>query len=111
MGTLVISYIAITLEMVATHDAVYFAGELVNGLSVGTLGTVCITYVEEVAPLPLRGVMNCIVAMAWTIAPFFASLVLYGVGGWDTRWAYRALICSQYGFAAVATILVPFMPE
>ncbi|KAH8651140.1 MFS hexose transporter [Xylariales sp. PMI_506] len=111
MGSLVISYAAISLEMVATTDAQFFGAEFMNGFSVGTLGTVCVTYIGEVAPLPLRGVLNCITGMAYTIAPFFTSIILQFVGTLDTRWAYRSLFVSQYGFAFVSTVFVIFMPE
>lgn len=54
MGALVISYAAITLEMVATTNAQWFGGEFLNGFAVGTFGTVCITYVEEVRLLTTK---------------------------------------------------------
>lgn len=111
MGSLVISYAAITLEMVATTNPMFFGAELLNGLSIGNLATVCITYIGEVAPLPLRGVLNCLVAMAWTAAPFGTSIILQFVGNLETRWAYRSLFCSQYVIAFFATVFVPFMPE
>jgi len=49
MGALVISFAAITLEMVATTNSQWFGGEFLNGFAVGTFGTICITYVEEVS--------------------------------------------------------------
>jgi len=61
--------------------------------------------------MPLRGVFNCIIALAYTVAPFLTSLVLYGTGNITNRWSYRALIVSQYFFALLSTIFVIFMPE
>lgn len=40
-----------------------------------------------------------------------AFIVINYTGDIDSSWAYRIVICSQYGFAGVAVILVPFMPE
>lgn len=50
---LCLSYIGITLEVVATTNEVFFAGKFVNGLSGGMLVTVCVTYVGEVTFLPV----------------------------------------------------------
>lgn len=48
LGALVISFIAIGVEFVATTNAVFFVGKLLNGFMVGTIGTVMISYIGEV---------------------------------------------------------------
>lgn len=49
--------------------------------------------------------------MAFGVGPLTAFIVVNYTGDVDTRWAYRTVFCAQYGFAAVSTVLVPFMPE
>ncbi|EEU39712.1 uncharacterized protein NECHADRAFT_43378 [Fusarium vanettenii 77-13-4] len=111
MASLLVSYAAISLEFVATTNPVFFAGKLVNGFAVGTLAATTATYIGEISPLALRGMLTCIIAFAYTVGPFVAALILDGTGSSTTRWAYRAVFCSQYGFCAVATLFAPFMPE
>lgn len=55
--------------------------------------------------------MLCLVALSYTLGPFTVALIMNSVGNYDNRWAYRAVFCAQYGFAAVVALLVGFMPE
>jgi SP family general alpha glucoside:H+ symporter-like MFS transporter len=45
---MIFSVVAITLEVIATTNAVFFAGKLVNGLAIGGFVSVAFTYVGEV---------------------------------------------------------------
>lgn len=65
----------------------------------------------QIAPLALRGVFTCGVGVAYGIGPLVAFIVINYTGNVETRWAYRAVFCAQWGFAGVAFALVPFMPE
>lgn len=111
MLSLCISYAAVTLEFVSTTNEQFFGGKFLNGFAVGTLAAICVTYVGEISPLALRGLLTCLMALAYTIGPLTASLILNSTGTSTTRWAYRAVFCAQYGFAGVATCFVFFMPE
>jgi MFS transporter, SP family, general alpha glucoside:H+ symporter len=111
MLSLCLSYGAVTLEFVSTTNEQFFGGKLLNGFAVGTLAAICVTYVGEITPLALRGLLTCLMALAYTVGPLTASLILNSTGTATTRWAYRAVFCAQYGFAAVATFFVFFMPE
>lgn len=61
--------------------------------------------------MALRGMLTCLSALAYTLGPFAVSLIVNETGNYDSRWAYRAVFCAQYGFAVVSTIFVFFMPE
>ncbi|KAK7422708.1 hypothetical protein QQX98_001496 [Neonectria punicea] len=108
---LVIAYAAITMEFVATSNELFFGGKFLNGFSVGALASVTVSYIGEITPLALRGMLTCLSALAYTLGPFIVALVVNETGTFENRWAYRAIFCAQYGFALVATIFVPFMPE
>lgn len=69
------------------------------------------TYIGEIAPLALRGVLTAAAAIAFTIGPFIVSLIVNDTGTMTSRWAYRAIFVSQYGFSALGAIFLPFMPE
>uniref|UniRef100_A0A8H7K4R9 Major facilitator superfamily (MFS) profile domain-containing protein n=1 Tax=Bionectria ochroleuca TaxID=29856 RepID=A0A8H7K4R9_BIOOC len=108
---LVITYAAITMEFVATTNELFFGGKFLNGFAVGALASVTVSYIGEVAPLALRGFLTCLSALAYTLGPFVVALIVNWTGTYENRWAYRAVFCAQYGFAAIATVFVPFMPE
>lgn len=55
--------------------------------------------------------LTCLSALAYTLGPLVAALIVNDTGTFTNRWAYRAVFCAQYGFAVFATIAVPFMPE
>lgn len=111
MLALFVSYVAITLEFVSTTSQLFFSGKFLNGFAVGTLASVCPTYIGEISPLALRGLLTCLIALANTVGSLTAAIILNSTGTSQTRWAYRAVFASQYGFAAVGTIFVIFMPE
>ena len=51
MIALVLSFAAVTMEFVATTDALFFGGKFLNGFAVGTLQAVSTTYIGEVCSL------------------------------------------------------------
>ncbi|CAK7235913.1 hypothetical protein SBRCBS47491_009458 [Sporothrix bragantina] len=108
---IIITFIAVGVEFYATTNAVFFAGKFINGIMVGAIGTNMITYIGEITPLALRGIFTCCVGVSYGIGPLVAFIIINSTGNVETRWAYRAVFCSQWGFAAVALLLWPFMPE
>lgn len=65
----------------------------------------------QVAPLALRGIFTRCVGISYGIGPLVAFIVINYTGKVESRWAYRTVICCQFGFAAISFILAPFMPE
>ncbi|KXH38287.1 maltose permease MAL31 [Colletotrichum salicis] len=108
---LVISFIAVAIEFIATTNPVFFAGKLLNGLMVGAVGTIMVSYIGEITPLALRGIFTCGVGVAYGIGLLVAFVVINYTSTVESRWAYRTVFCCQFGFAGVSAILWPFMPE
>ena len=108
---LIVTFGAITMEFVATTPELFFGGKFLNGFVVGALASVTVTYIGEVAPFALRGMLTCLTALAYTLGPLTVALIVNSTGTMTNRWAYRSVFCAQFGFAAIAAILVPFMPE
>jgi len=48
MLALAISFIAISMEFVATTNGLFFGGKFLNGFAVGAIQTVNVTYIGEV---------------------------------------------------------------
>jgi MFS family permease len=46
-----------------------------------------------------------------TLGPLVASIIIDKTGNSESRWAYRAVFCSQFVFGGIAIIFAPFMPE
>ncbi|KAH5039375.1 hypothetical protein HBI70_111610 [Parastagonospora nodorum] len=111
MVCIALSFVAITMEFVATTNELFFGGKFLNGFLTGALASVTVTYIGEVAPLKLRGMLTCLTALAYTLGPLTVALIVNSTGVYTNRWAYRAVFCAQYGFAAVAALFVWFMPE
>lgn len=111
IGALTVSFAAVTLEFLATTNEMFFGGKFLNGFVIGTIQTVSGSYIGEIVPLALRGLVTCLIALSYTVGPFTVSLIVNSTGTYTNRWAYRAVFCSQYGFAGVAAIFVWFMPE
>ncbi|KAI0008268.1 general substrate transporter [Xylariaceae sp. FL0662B] len=104
-------FTGITLETVSTTNELFFAGKFLAGFAIGGFTTICMTYIGEIAPLALRGVLTAAAAIAFTIGPFVVSLILNGTGTRPDRWAYRTIFVSQYGFTALGAMFWPIMPE
>lgn len=111
MICLAVTFAAVTMEFVATTNELFFGGKFLNGFVVGALASVTVTYIGEVAPLKLRGMLTCLTALSYTLGPLTVALIVNSTGVYTNRWAYRAVFCAQYGFAAIATAFVWFMPE
>ncbi|KXJ88807.1 putative maltose permease [Microdochium bolleyi] len=110
-AALVVSFAAITVEVIATTNEVFFGGKFLNGFAIGILQSVGGSYIGEIVPLALRGLTTCLIALAFTLGPFIVALIVNFHGNTGDAWSYRAIFCSQYGFAAIAAAFVFFMPE
>ncbi|KAI1503621.1 general substrate transporter [Biscogniauxia marginata] len=110
-GALVVSFAAITVEFISTTNPVFFAGKFLNGFAIGVLASVTVTFIGEITPHALRGLFTCLSALSYTLGPLIVAIIINSTGTLESRWAYRAVFCAQYGFAAIAAVGIWFMPE
>lgn len=106
-----LTFVGVALEFVSTEVQLFFAGKFINGFSLGILTTTCLTWVSEIAPLPMRGLMTGLCNVAFCIGPFVCTLIANTTANWTNPWSYRALFAAQWGFGATSILLAPFMPE
>ncbi|KAI1342850.1 MFS hexose transporter [Xylariaceae sp. FL0016] len=104
-------FTAITLETVSTTNQVFFAGKLVVGFAIGGFTTVSMTYIAEISPVALRGILTGAAAIAFAIGPLIVSFIVNETGTQPNRWAYRTIFVCQYGVSAVGACLLPLVPE
>ncbi|EPE05952.1 maltose permease mal31 [Ophiostoma piceae UAMH 11346] len=111
ISTLLLSFVAVTLEFIATTNEVFFAAKFLNGFVTGSLTSTAITYIGEVTPLALRGLTTCISALMMTIGPLTAAIIVQKTGDLPDHWAYRNIFVSQYAYSGLCILIAPFMPE
>ncbi|KAJ3523270.1 hypothetical protein NM208_g12517 [Fusarium decemcellulare] len=109
--SIALSFVAIALEFIATTPEVFFGGKFMNGFLAGIILSVAVTYVGEVTPMAIRGFFTCLTALMMTLGPLTAAIIVDKTGATESRWAYRAIFCAQFGFAGICIIFAPFMPE
>lgn len=61
MGAIAVSFVAITLEFIATTNPMFFGGKFLNGFAVGTIQTVAYTYIGEVRSHTISRLLRCII--------------------------------------------------
>lgn len=61
MGAIAVSFVAVTLEFIATTNPMFFGGKFLNGFAVGTIQTVAYTYIGEVRSHTIRGFSRSII--------------------------------------------------
>jgi MFS family permease len=103
--------LSVTLEYISTTNEVFFAGRFLGGFSTGGTNSICMAYIGEVTPLPLRGVLTAAVPIALITGALSSALIVNFTGDQSTRWAYRIAFVSGYGFMGIAALILPFMPE
>lgn len=106
-----IKALSTTLQVIATTNSVFFGAMVLNGVSSGTLTTMAFTYIGEVAPTSLRGIVSAGAPIAICFGGLCAAILTNYAGTQDSRWAYRTGFVSEYGFVVVSAVLLPFMPE
>src|ERR1700753_1768575 len=106
-----VMFIAITMEYISATNGVFFAGRFLGGFSTGGTNSICMAYIGEITPLPLRGVLTAAVPISLIIGALASALVVNCTGDQSTRWAYRIAFVSGYGFMGAAALVLPFMPE
>ncbi|KIX99304.1 uncharacterized protein Z520_04880 [Fonsecaea multimorphosa CBS 102226] len=102
---------SVTLEFLATTNYTFFGGRFLGGFSTGGTNSLCMAYIGEITPLPLRGVLTAAVPISLITGALSSALVVNFTGNQATRWAYRIAFVSGYGFMGLATVVLPFMPE
>ncbi|KAJ5123787.1 MFS hexose transporter [Penicillium atrosanguineum] len=108
---LLFALVGITVEMIAVTNAVFFAGKFINGFAVGGFTSIGMTYIGEVSPFRLRGILTSAAGFSIIVGQLIVSIIINCTGDVSSRWAYRAVFLSQYGVWVIAVGFLPFMPE
>lgn len=107
----IINVSSIAIEFSSTSIAVFFGGKFLNYVAIGAFVNLCTAYVSDVSPLAIRSSVIGFCNLSQCIGPFIGSIMAYYTSTWTTNWAWKSLVCAQWGFAAVGLIGQIFLPE
>ncbi|KAI8168783.1 hypothetical protein K4K50_002388 [Colletotrichum sp. SAR 10_71] len=104
-------YVVSATWQLGFQAATIFGGKILTGLPLGVFTTAAPPYASEMAPLTIRGS----VAAGMNFSIVLGQLIGYGVmreaSHYGDARAYKVLFATQWGFAAVALVFLPFFPE
>ncbi|KAG7527584.1 hypothetical protein FFLO_06790 [Filobasidium floriforme] len=103
--------IAITMQTIATKDAVWAASKIFTGMSVGALQTVVPMYVCELAPTKIRGSLISFYNFWFQLGNFFPPIVFQCLkeSGMERDW--KLPIYTQWATIGVIGVVFFFAPE
>ncbi|RSH89648.1 hypothetical protein EHS25_002199 [Saitozyma podzolica] len=101
---------SVLCESLARHWQVWFVAKLFSGIGVGSLQFITPTYVSEVAPPRIRGMLLVLYNFWFSLGSFFASIALQVMFAKDPL-NYRTPIYTQWGHIGLMLIIYLIIPE
>lgn len=111
LGAGLINVASIGIEFGSTSISMFFAGKMVNYFAIGAFSNLCTAYVADIAPLAIRSSVIGFCNLSQCIGPFICAIMANSTVKWTDDWAWKSLVCAQWGFAGVGLIGQIFMPE
>lgn len=110
-ASLLVSVAFIGIEFAATSVQIFLLGKTLNGVCLGIVQALCVSYVADITPLPMRGGATNLCNVSFSIGPLVCFIINYSQSDNMTRWAYRSIFASQWGFSVVSMIILLIVPE
>lgn len=107
----VINVVSVGIEFSSASIATFLGGKLLNYVAIGAFVNLCTAYVADIAPLAIRSTVIGFCNLSQCIGPFVGAIMANSTASWTGDWAWKSLICAQWGFAAVGLVGQVFMPE
>ncbi|KAK1925258.1 sugar transporter [Papiliotrema laurentii] len=102
--------ISVTCESVATRWQVWFVAKLFSGMGVGSLQFVTPTYVSEIAPIRVRGLLLMLYNFWFSVGSFFAPVALQVMSTYAPD-NFRTPIYTQWGHIGLMLVIYILLPE
>ncbi|CAG9982848.1 unnamed protein product [Clonostachys byssicola] len=96
---------------IEARRGMFFAGKVIQGLSVGLLKVTAMTYMSETAPTCLRGSALALVPTGNLMGQFLGSIVIYLCNNVEGREGYIGAFGSQFILVIAPFIVGALMPE
>lgn len=111
-GAYMITVLAVFLQFFSDGSLrIFCVSKFFTGMPLGTFITIAPTYCSEIAPLVVRSTTTAAVSWCSTFGQLLAYAVMCRTSLYDSPNSYRIIFAVQWGFAAVALIILPFFPE
>lgn len=111
LASAALNIVSVGIEFSTTSIGMFFGGKMLNFVAIGAFLNICTAYVADISPLAIRASVIGFCNLSQCIGPFVSAIMSYYTSSWDSAWAWKSLICAQWGFAGVALIGQIFMPE
>ncbi|KAH8666500.1 general substrate transporter [Xylariales sp. PMI_506] len=106
-----VSIAGVFLQVFAKTDAQFFGGKVLTGVPLGCFTTLAPTYASEMAPLPIRGAITAGMNFAIVLGQLIGYGVMRQASFYTGALTYKVLFATQWGFAVVGLMFLPFLPE
>lgn len=110
-GALVVSCGFVGIEFASKTVQIFLLGKTLNGFCLGIVQALCVSYVADIAPLPMRGGATNLCNVSFSIGPLICFVINYSQSNNLSRWAYRSIFAAQWGFAVVSLGILLVLPE
>lgn len=111
LGALLLSCGFVGIEFASTTVQIFLVGKALNSFCLGAIQTLCVSYVADISPLPMRGGATNLCNVSFSIGPLVCFLINYSQSENLTRWAYRSIFTAQWGFTVLSIGLILVLPE
>ncbi|CAM9024759.1 unnamed protein product [Wickerhamomyces anomalus] len=103
----------IGVEVAASNLHTFLIGKTLNGVCLGVIQSICVSYVSDTVPLVLRGIGIALCNISFSTGPMVVYIINYCLSDKDEddQWAYKATFSAQWGFTVVSLIGLIFVPE
>ncbi|KAL2678381.1 hypothetical protein Neosp_009127 [[Neocosmospora] mangrovei] len=100
------------LQYFAKDLAMFFGGKILTGIPMGAFTTAAPPYASEMAPLVIRGSVSAGMNFSIVLGQLLGYAVMReSTSTYTDDRTYKVMFATQWGFAAVALIFLPFFPE
>jgi MFS transporter, SP family, general alpha glucoside:H+ symporter len=106
-----LNLVSVGIEFATTSIGMFLAGKLLNFVAIGAFLNLCTTYVADVSPLAIRASCIGFCNLSQCIGPFISAIMSNFTQGWTSAWAWKSIICAQWGFCGISFILLWWLPE
>ncbi|OCL07389.1 general substrate transporter [Glonium stellatum] len=109
----IISVIGVAVVYISTSPGVFLAGKTINGIALGMCLTTGQTYVSEISPLRIRGMMLGVYTIALNLGTLIAASVAFSRISIMTQSAYKVMFALEWiwpGLIIIFGLLIPESP-
>ncbi|KAH8194729.1 hypothetical protein TruAng_011104 [Truncatella angustata] len=109
--SIVIVSAGIAIAYISENSAQFLGSKICTGFAVGMIQSATQTYVSEIAPLPIRGMLLSLNTIMMNFGFLIAISSTFSRVAIQDPSAFRTLFAAGWAFPGLLAIGLPFMPE